>query len=252
MDITVKTNQLKEKNGSTLAIANIEFGDHLKVRNVTVKEGKNGRFVSMPSITSNKIDENGQTIYNEVFNPITAKGREELVNAVLESLDTGKEITIKDNVERNGKDITARMVPLNDGKASAVGIGRLYLNEDFVVNNIVVRQTEKGGEFVTFPAYKTNEVDEQGNAIYKDFVYPQDKDSRDKINAIVMEAYKESKEIAKSEPVKDDPSLSDKKEVLKDEKPKGVKAKLKDGEAKKRNAAKSSSPRAKSKEAVIE
>ena len=252
MDITVKTNPLKEKNGATIAISNIEIGNQLKVRNVTVKEGKNGRFVSMPSYATGKVDEQGQTIYNEVFNPITAQGREKLFSAVLESLDTGKEITIKDDIERKGKDITARMVPLNDGKAGAVGVGRLYINEDYVVNNIVVRQSEKSGEFVTFPSYKTNEVDEQGNTIYRDFVYPKDKESREVISNLVMEAFRESKEIAKTDPVKDGPSLSDKSEVLKDEKPKGVKARLKEGDEKKRNAAKNRSRTVKSKEAVLE
>jgi len=248
MDITVKTNALKEQNGSTIAIANIDFGDQLKVRNVTVKEGKNGRFVAMPSYATNRVDEQGNTIYNEVFNPITAVARAQLNSAVLESLDSGKAVTIEDISQRTGKDITARVVPLEDGKAGAIGIGRLYLNEDYVVNNITIRHSEKTGDYVSFPSYKTNEIDESGQAVYKDFVYPPDRDSRAVISSIVMNAFRESKEIENSKPIKE---VED-KEILKDEKPKGVKARLKEGAQKSKAAAKNHKTPTKSKEAAIE
>lgn len=247
MDITVKTNALKEKNGSTVAIANVEFGDQLKVRNITVKEGKNGRFVSMPSYQTNKVDEQGSPVYQEVFNPITASGREKLYDAVLESLDSGKEVVIKDENERSGNGISARVVPLENSGNGVEGIGRLYLNEDFVVSNITIRENKDGEKFVSFPSYKTNEVDEQGKAVYKDFAYPKDKSSRETISQIVMDAYKESKEISKV------PMQKEEKEVLKDEKPKGIKAKLKDGEEKSKNAArKAASTPKKAKETVID
>lgn len=245
MNISVKTNALKDQSGSTLAIANVEFGDQLKIRNITVKEGKNGRFVSMPSYQTNKVDEQGNAIFQDVFNPITAKGRESLYDAILESLDSGKEITIENNTPG---DITARVVPLEEGRSGVVGIGRIYINEDFVINNITVRENKDGGLFVGFPSYKSNEVDEQGRAVYKDFAYPKDKASRESITKLVMDAYKESKEISKVPMQKEEV----KQEVLKDEKPKGVKAKLKAGEEKSKANSKSVSTPKKAKETVIE
>jgi len=250
MNISVKTNELKEKNGSTVAIANVEFGDQIKIKNITVKEGKNGKFVAMPSYQTNKIDEQGNPVYQEVFNPITAKGRESLVSAIMESMETGKEVIIKDDVERAGNGITARVVPLENSGNGTAGIGRIYLNEDFVINNITVRENKDGGMFVSFPSYKSNEIDEQGKAVYKDFAYPKDKSSRDKVTQIVMAAYTEAKELSKVPLSKDD---KPKEEVLKDEKPRGVKAKLKDGEKKsKENTTKSIDTPKKSKETVIE
>lgn len=245
MDISVRTNALKDKNGSTIAVANVKFGDQFNIKNITVKDSKNGRFVSMPSYATNKSDEKGNIIYQDVFNPITANGREKLFNAVLESLDSGKEVIIKDETSRDGSDITARVVPFDESRGGVVGLGRLYLNEEFVVNNIAVRESKEGGLFVSFPSYKTNEVDEKGKAVYKDFAYPADKNSRDKITGIVMDAYKESKEISKV-PMQ-------KEEVLKDEKPKGIKAKLKEGEEKSKKAT-SKTPKApaKAKQAAIE
>ena len=238
MDITVKTNLLQEKSGSTIAIANIEFADQFKVKNITVKEGKNGRFVSMPSVATSRTDEQGNTIYNDIFNPITAKGREELTKAVLDSLDTGSPIVIKDESKTN--EISATIRPLENGINGAVGIGRLYLNDDYVVNSIVIKQASKGGEFVAFPSYKSNEVDEQGKAVYKDFAYPSNKESRDKITSIIMDAFNKAKEISKDEIVAD--------EI----KPKGVKAKLKEGTEKSKAASKNHKAPTKSKEAVLE
>lgn len=247
MNITVKTNALNEPNGSTIAVSNVSFGDAIKIKNVTVKEGKNGRFVSMPSYPTNKVDEKGDTIYQDVFNPITKEGREKLYDAILSSLDTGKEVVI------DGSDktpINARVVPLENSVNNGVlAVGRIYLNEDFVLNNVTIRETRDGGKFVAFPSYKSNEVDEQGRAVYKEFAYPSSKESRDNINKIVMAAYQESKEIAKT-PV--EKAEQDKPEVLKDEKPRGIKAKLKEGEEKsKKSVSKAKSEPKKAKEAEI-
>ncbi len=220
MNITVKTNELKEKHGSTIAIANVDFGDQLSVKNITVVEGKNGRFVSMPSVSTNKVNEQGDTIYNEVFNPVTAKGREQLVDAVLDSLDTGKPVVIRDE-EGRSNDLSAVVKPLENNFSNALGVGRLYLNDDYVVNSIFIRQSSKGGKFVSFPAYKSNEVDEQGKPVYKEFITAS-RESREKITGIIMDAYDKANELSRAEIVAD--------EV----KPKGVKAKLKDGQAKSR------------------
>lgn len=244
MEIKVKTNALKEKNGATIAIANVTFGDQMKIKNITVKEGKNGRFVDMPSYATSNVDDKGQTIYQDVFNPITKEGREKLYEAVLESLDTGREVTIKDTAERTDPNLSVRIVPLENGKNNTLAIGRMYLNSDFVVNNITVRESQNNTPYVSFPSYKTNEVDENGKAVYKDFAYPANKDARDSISAMIMSAFKEAKDIAVTPKAVDEKApAKDKGEVLKDEMPKGVKAKLNEG-SKKSKAEASKTPAA--------
>lgn len=254
MEIKVKTNALKEKNGATVAICNVTFGDQIKIRNITVKEGKNGKFVDMPSYATNKVDENGQTVYQDVFNPITKEGREKLYDAVFESLESGKEIKIPDAAKKEGEDLSIRVVPLENGRNGVIGIGRMYLNQDYVVNNITVRENAKKEVFVSYPSYKTNEVDEQGKAIYKDFAYPSTKEAREAISKMVMDAYKEAKDIAITPKEVDEKAANkEKAEVLKDEKPKGVKAKLVEGakKSKEENKPKVSAPK-KSKEHSME
>lgn len=238
MNISVKTNALKEKNGSTIAIANIQFGEILKVRNVTVKEGKNGPFISMPSYATSKVDEQGKTIYRDVFNPITKEGRDSLYGAIMESLESGKEVKLTDNVERSEPDFSVRVVPLESGSNGVLAMGRMYLNSDFVVNNITVREGGKDKTpFIAFPSYKTNEVDENGTAIYKDFVYPCSKEAREEVVTKLLDAYKEAKEIVE----------------IPMEKPaeKGIQDKLKSGEEKSKKTA-SEKPKTAKKEASLE
>lgn len=238
MDIRVKANELKEQRGMILAIADLEFGNLIKVRNLTVKEGKNGLFVSMPSYATGKVDENGKTVFKEVFRPMNAEASKKLTDAVLESLENGTSITIKDDEQKSVPDIRAKMNPIEDGRSSALAIGRLYLNEDFVVDEIIVRKGMDSTEFVSYPSYKTNEKDEYGNTIFKDFVYPRDREAKDKIAKVVIAAFEEAK--------KKDVSKS-----VTDEKKKGIRDKLKEGEEKSRASSKTNKSTEKKKEAVI-
>jgi DNA-binding cell septation regulator SpoVG len=246
MDITIRAKTVSESKDATRGLAYLDLGDSLRVRNIRILEGKNGLFVGMPSVSLNRVDENGQPVYTNIFNTTTPKAKEELTKAVLESYETGKEVTI--STEDKSNDITAQVVPVYNGKPGTLGIGRLYINDSFVVSSIVIRNSEKTGEFVSFPSYRTNELDEQGKPVYKEFVYPKDRDAKDKISAIIMEAYKESKELASADIGHD--VTDDIIEPLKDENSKGIKEKLMDGEAKKK-ATKSSS-HSKKKEAQIE
>jgi DNA-binding cell septation regulator SpoVG len=237
MDIRVRANELKEQRGIVLAAADLEFGDLIKVRNLTIKEGKNGLFVSMPSYATSKVDENGKTVFKDVFRPINAEASKKLTDAVLESLENGTSITIKDDEKKLIPDIRARINPLDESKGSALAIGSLYLNEDFVVDDILIRKGMNGEEFVSYPSYKTNELDEYGNTVFKDFVYPKDREAKEKITKVVMSAFEEAK----------------KKQVSKENTPerKGIKDKLKEGEEKSRASAKTAKSIEKKKEAVL-
>ena len=249
MDVKVKSYEISDPKTAVKGMATIDLGDKLRVRSVTIREGKNGLFVSMPKMSTSRVDEKGQTVYTDVFHPITSQASKDLTKAVLESYETGQEVLIKDETDRNGNDLRANMVPLTNTKSNALAIGKLYVNDSYVVNTVTVLNSDKIGEYVRLPFYKSNEVDEQGNTVYKDFVYPVDKDARDLVSALVMDSYREAKELAETEVTNEAPETD--KETLKEESSKGVKAKLKDGEAKK-NEANAKTSRSKSKEAQLE
>ena len=230
MVITVKANELKQNNGATIGIANINFGDKLKIRNVTIKNSDKGRFIGMPNYMTNKVTEEGKPIYQDVFNPISKEGRQKLYDAIFDAFDSGMEIRIKDASDK----ITAQMHALENNGNGTIGIGKLYVSDDYVINNITVKlgKDREGNEneFVAYPSYKSNEVDENGKAVYKNFAYPANAEVRAELNKMILDTYHEARELKDSR---------EKEEVTEEkvaEKPKkGVKAKLKDGEGKKKS-----------------
>lgn len=241
MDIIVKTNPVKEPQGATIAVANIEFEGRVKIRNVTVKEGKNGRFVSMPNYATNKVDEEGRTVYRDVCNPITKEGREQIYGAVLKSLDEKVEIRIKVAEEREKPDISASAA-VYEGKNGVVGMARIYLNDNFVINNITIRENhdkrsaDSPKYFVAYPSYKTGTVDEHGRNEYKNFCYPAGKEAREKLDAMILEKYAEAKELSQMPQEKEESEKSKEKEESPPKR--GIKDKLKESEEKKKVAEK--------------
>lgn len=94
------------KEGSTIrGIASINFNG-LAVHNVTIHQGKENLFVSMPSYKTNQV-ENGKPMYKDVCHPVTAKFREKLNGAILQAydqaLEAGKEAAKDSVTEKLGK-----------------------------------------------------------------------------------------------------------------------------------------------------
>lgn len=64
----------------------------------------------------------------------------------------------------------------------------LTIDNAFVVKNFALVQG-KNGMFVNMPHHKTNEVDENGKAVYRDDAFPLKKELRDKIQDAAIESY---------------------------------------------------------------
>jgi len=73
------------------------------------------------------------------------------------------------------------------------GLARIYIEERFIVNNVNILQG-KENIFVSMPAYKTKQIDEQGKAIYQDVCYPVTKEFREKLYAEIVKEYEQAKE----------------------------------------------------------
>lgn len=98
------------KEGSTIqGMASINFNG-LTVHNVTLHQGKENLFVSMPSYKTNQM-ENGKPVYKDICHPVTAKFRDKLNGALLQAydqaLEAGKEAakesvpSVTEKLERN-------------------------------------------------------------------------------------------------------------------------------------------------------
>lgn len=72
-----------EKEGSRIkALGRVYLEDVFLINNVSLYEGKNDVFVSMPSHKTNKVDDNGKPVYADVCYPVTKEFREKLYSKI--------------------------------------------------------------------------------------------------------------------------------------------------------------------------
>ena len=85
MKITCTVREYSDGKG-LLGFADLTLNDEFVIKGITIREGKDGAFVSMPSRKLNKpyTDKNGnEKLYEDLFFPITGASRSELIEAVL-------------------------------------------------------------------------------------------------------------------------------------------------------------------------
>jgi DNA-binding cell septation regulator SpoVG len=209
MKYSIKVNSINSKEESNIkGFATVVFGDSFKITNIAILENKDKDqlFVSMPRYKSNERDESGTTIYKDVCNPITAEFREELYTNILEeherALAPGQE-----QVQDSGKgkksalempEFSVTVSPYKRDGSNIKGLARIYIEESFIVNNVNILQ---GNEniFVSMPAYKTKQIDEQGKPIYQDVCYSVTKEFREKLYAEIVREYEQAKEKSQNQ-----------------------------------------------------
>ncbi len=80
-----------EKDGSTIkGLASISF-DGMSVSNISIHQGKENLFVSMPSYKTSQTDERGRAVYKDICHPVTAKFRDKLYGAILQEYENALE-----------------------------------------------------------------------------------------------------------------------------------------------------------------
>ena len=203
MKYSIKVNSINSKDGSNIkGFATVVFGDSFKITNIAILENKDKDqlFVSMPRYKSSERDENGATIYKDVCNPITAEFREELYTNILEAYERAI-VPKQDQLQESGKgmksslempEFSVTVSPYEKDGSNIKGLARIYIEESFIVNNVNILQG-KENIFVSMPAYKTKQIDEQGKPIYQDICYPVTKEFREKLYAEIVREYELAK-----------------------------------------------------------
>lgn len=204
MKYSIKVNSINSKEGSNIkGFATVVFGDSFKITNIAILENKDKDqlFVSMPRYKSTERDENGATIYKDVCNPITAEFREELYTNILEAYERAiapEQEQAQESVKGTKRivempEFSVTVSPYERDGSNIKGLARIYIEESFIVNNVNILQG-KENIFVSMPAYKTKQNDEQGKPIYQDVCYPVTKEFREKLYAEIVREYEEVKE----------------------------------------------------------
>lgn len=198
MKYTIRVNEVKKEAGNVKGFATLVFGESFKITNIAILENKDkGQlFVSMPRYKSNEIDQNGNTIYKDVCNPITAEFREELYKSILEEYERVK---VEGQPERGSQkeimppEFSITVTPYEREGSNIRGLARIYFEDSFIVNNVNILQG-KEKIFVSMPSYKTKKKDENGKDIYQDICYPITKEFRENLFAEIEKTYEEAKQ----------------------------------------------------------
>lgn len=200
MKYTIKVSEVN-KESNIRAMATVVFDDSFKVGSIAVVERKDGElFVAMPQFRSSDKDKHGNDVYKSVCNPITKEFRQELFDNILATYASEQKERTIDTKDGRNLQFKVSVNPFERQGSNIRGIGRIYLNDNFVVNNVSVLQG-KENLFVAMPSYKTKQKDEQGKAIYQDVCYPVTKEFREVLYGEVINSYNAAKDrnISKGE-----------------------------------------------------
>ena len=200
MKYTIKVSEVN-KESNIRAMATVVFDDSFKVGSIAVVERKDGElFVAMPQFRSSGKDKHGNDVYKSVCNQITKEFRQELFDNILATYASEQKERTIDTKDGRNLQFKVSVNPFERQGSNIRGIGRIYLNDNFVVNNVSVLQG-KENLFVAMPSYKTKQKDEQGKAIYQDVCYPVTKEFREVLYGEVINSYNAAKDrnISKGE-----------------------------------------------------
>ncbi len=202
MNYTIKVNQVKGNEGNVKGFAQMILGDVFKITNIAILENKEtGKlFVSMPRYKTNERDDNGNTVYKDVCNPITAECRQEVYSTILNAYQELDSADTTRTVVKGVQEVPAFQVvvtPYEREGSNIRGLARVYFEDSFVINNVNLLQG-KEKIFVAMPAFKTGKTSEQGKAIYQDVCYPVTKEFRQKLYDEIEAAYEKAKEKNRS------------------------------------------------------
>lgn len=203
MKYSIKVNEVRNGSENVRGIASVTLGDSFKLNNIKImndprEEGK--LFVAMPSYKTNQM-ENDESVYKDIFNPVTKGFHDELYGNIL---DAFKELT--ENQARNSytveydkkdtamPDFSVRVTPFTKEGSTIRGMASINFN-GLTVHNVTIHQG-KENLFVSMPSYKTNQM-EAGKPVYKDICHPVTAKFRDKLNEAILQGYEQALEAGK-------------------------------------------------------
>ncbi|MCM1222980.1 MAG: SpoVG family protein [Lachnospiraceae bacterium] len=97
LPFTVAVTPFEKENRSIKGLARIYLNDCFAVGNISLIEGKNGMFVSMPSHKTKRIDENNREVYRDICYPVTSEFREKVNNLLMDAYEKAA-VEVQENV----------------------------------------------------------------------------------------------------------------------------------------------------------
>lgn len=96
---------------------------------------------------------------------------------------------------------TVKVNKVRKNKGDLRGFATVVFGESFKVTNIAILENSEGNLFVSMPRYRSSEVDEKNNYIYKDICNPITREFRTELYDTILDGYKnagnENREVTK-------------------------------------------------------
>lgn len=184
----------KGDNEKLKGIASVIIDKSFKISNIAIFEGKKGLFVAMPRFKGK--DKEGNEAYKDVCHPITAEFRKALYSDILktfeEAMKTEEQFAKYESPDiQDSPKLKVSVFPVKEEENSKLrGFANIVLNDNFVVENIPIRENKDGKNFVAMPSYKS--VHRQD---YRDIVYPVTKEYHAELQQAVLAQFDKVKEM---------------------------------------------------------
>lgn len=96
---------------------------------------------------------------------------------------------------------TVKVNKVRKNEGNLRGFATVVFGESFKVTNIAILENSEGNLFVSMPRYRSSEVDEKNNHIYKDICNPITREFRTELYDAILDVYKnvgnENREVTK-------------------------------------------------------
>lgn len=203
MKYEIKVSEVKNGSENLKGIATVVLGDSFRLGNIMIMNdpNKDKLFVAMPSYKTNQVDEQGKTVFKDIFNPISKEFREELYQNILDAFTELKEHQAGNRyrVTVNEKDTTmpdfeVRVTPFWKEGSNIRGLVSVKFENCMAINNITVKESREGNLYVDMPSYKAKQLDDHGRASYKDICNPVTDKFQKKLSENILKAYELAKE----------------------------------------------------------
>ena len=216
MKYNIRINEVKSEDSNIKAFATVTFADSILVRNIAIikRHDSDEFFVSMPSYRTNDVNERGEPIYRDVCNPITKEFYDELCQNILNAFNE------RQSIGKNGIDIgtdtaplrfTVKVTPMKREDSSLRGLGRIYLEDNFVISNVKMVEG-KNGMFISMPDYRTDKY-KDGKPVYREIAYPVTKEFREQLFGAFEHEYSASRDNQAKDTPEIDPQAAEKKQA---------------------------------------
>lgn len=220
MKYEIKVSEVKNGSENLKGIATVVLGSSFRLGNIMIMNdpNKDKLFVAMPSYKTNQVDEQGKTVFKDIFNPTNKEFHDELYKNILDAFAELKDHQAGNRytVTINEKDTTmpefeVRVTPFEKEGSNLKGLVSMKIENCMVVNNITVKESKEGNLCVDMPSYKAKQLDDQGRASYKDICNPITTKFQEKLSKAVLDAYEIAKEKVKDSVLS---KLQDNKEIV--------------------------------------